>query len=113
MIGPDGESCTQACEKNGLVCLESELENHNEEVDTSEEVVELIKKLGGNLTAATCNSNYGTKPTTPIFKSSTNNCFVSSKENKTYGCVDTEPGTDGHKKARICYCVKGNLKIAI
>ena len=72
---------------------------------------EIQKKLGGNLTAATCNANYGTKPTTPIFSS--NNCFVSSKENKTYGCGDTELGLDGHKKARICYCVKGNLKIAL
>ena len=59
-----------------MICLESELENHNAEVDSSEEVVELIKKLGGNLTSTTCYENYGSKPNTPSFYPDQSSIFV-------------------------------------
>ena len=111
IIGPEGASCTQTCENNGLVCLESELENHNEEVDTSEELVELIQKLGGNLSTNTCNENYGSQPNTPCFSPSYQKyCYASSKQNKAYDC-DAMPDmtVTAQKKARVCYCIKGNL----
>ena len=98
-----------------MICLESELENHNAEVDSSEEVVELIKKLGGNLTSTTCYENYGSKPNTPSFypdqSSNVANhfCFTSSNQNKTYDCGSSPNGAgyQNELKARICYCIKG------
>ena len=93
-----------------MICLESELENHNAEVDSSEEVVELIKKLGGNLTSTTCYENYGSKANTPSFYPNQSSivanhfCFTSSNQNKTYDC-GVSPNDE--LKARICYCIKG------
>ena len=83
-----------------MICLESELENHNAEVDSSEEVVELIKKLGGNLTSTTCYEGYGSNVNTPCFYP--NNCYTSSNQNKTYDC-----GASSEVNSRICYCIKG------
>ena len=90
-----------------MICLESELENHNAEVDSSEEVVELIKKLGGNLTSTTCYENYGSDADTPNFGQrqfsvNANFCLTSSNQNKTYDC-----GASSEVNSRICYCIKG------
>ena len=48
IIGPVMTSCTKACEEKEMFCRNSELQKHNFEVDSNDEVLELIKKLQPN-----------------------------------------------------------------
>ena len=45
IIGDVGASCTKACEDRGMYCKNTELERHNDEVDSPEKVLEMILKL--------------------------------------------------------------------
>ena len=112
MIGPVSANCKQACKDEGLICLESELESHNGEVDSSEEVVKLIKKLGGKLTKTTCNTCCGSGANKPRFAPNNPNCYTSAAQNKTYDCGAMPDSVNMEiKRARICYCVKGKFLI--
>ena len=48
IIGPVMTSCTKACKEKEMFCRNSELQKHNFEVDSNDEVLELIKKLQPN-----------------------------------------------------------------
>ena len=114
IIGDVGASCTKACEDRGMYCKNTELERHNDEVDSPEKVLEMILKLQPdfNLTATggKCNSAYGKSPAQPSFSSELGFCLSSSSAiDKTYDC-DAIPYPLNQKKARLCYCKEGKVE---
>ena len=92
-------------------CKNSELERHNDEVDSPDKVLEKILKLQPdfNLTDidGKCSSAYGKSPSTPSFSSELGFCLSSSSD-KTYDC-DEIPMPLYQKKARLCYCKEGKV----
>merc|ERR1712100_611004 len=72
------KSCDDACAAQGLFCNEADLHAHNNEVDSSAELLALIKKAGGAINASECKGNYGENTGVPNFSPQTNLCFFSS-----------------------------------
>ena len=108
IVGPLTTSCTQACEDREMFCRNSELEKHNSEVDSNDEVLELIKNLQPNFIPKyqECSSTYGTYSDTPSFSMTEGFCFISSSEKeKTFDC-DRIPTPAYQNKSRLCYCMK-------
>ena len=87
------------CEENGLVCTEEGLENHNTEVDTSDEVKDLIQQLGGQTSAHLCDTSWGFTTDTPVLDTNNGQCFTSGQKAE-FSCA-RKPSS--HKK-RLCYC---------
>ena len=92
-----GESCTDGCAAVGLECTEAGLHAHNDDVDSSAELLALITALGGSCSATTCNTNYGTSYGAPNFGDAI--CFVSDagRTLDTFDCdhVAGGPGSGG------------------
>merc|ERR1711962_1472367 len=87
------ENCDTVCSKNGLICTEAEFAANNNDVDSSEEVLALIKKLGGETGAKSCSK--GDFPAVPLF--SKNGICMYSHGQRVAG-----PQEDN--KQRLCYC---------
>ncbi|KAK3232876.1 hypothetical protein CYMTET_56800 [Cymbomonas tetramitiformis] len=49
-----GVSCQTGCAAFGLVCTEAQLYAHNDEVDTTAEVLALVSQVGGSTSATSC-----------------------------------------------------------
>jgi hypothetical protein len=50
----EGESCSDVCTRQQLVCSETEFARRNRYIDADEKVLHLIAVLGENTTAETC-----------------------------------------------------------
>ena len=108
-------SCTKACEEKEMFCRNSELQKHNFEVDSNDEVLELIKKLqpnfklnGTTIHDAVCKHNYGKDSVdTPCLSITNGFCLTSSSDKgKIFDCSNTIPTPASQNKARLCYCLK-------
>ena len=79
----------------------------NDGVDTSEEVLKLIKKLGGETSAKSCKK--GDFPAVPVFNKDSF-CMYSDAARKSkaseFDCGRVA-GPSKANKQRICYCHKG------
>ena len=92
------ESCDTACQAHGLVCTKQGFENHHSNVDSSEEVLNLIKTLGGEMSAEYCildNSR-----ASPQFNSV--HCLYSNAPDLFECSKLPKPIKDN--KQRLCYC---------
>ena len=111
------ESCDTVCSRNDLNCSESEFALHNNEVDSSKEVLKLIEKLGGETSVESCAS--GSYAAVPLFNKDSF-CMYSDKGRKyrphTFDCTKVA-GPPDQKKQRLCYCHKStgiqNIKCII
>ena len=105
-LGEPLESCDSVCRRNDLNCSETEFALHNHEVDSGNEVLNLIKTLGGVTSAKSCAS--GDYPTVPLFNKESF-CMYSEKGRKfrptTFDCTKVA-GPPDQKKQRLCYCHK-------
>ena len=99
------ENCIDACESLRLECSEEEFYQHNAEVDSSVEVLNIIKELGGTISTTSCSGEYGTASDVPVYSSSQNYCLFSnsSRSASTFNCTSL-PNPENHNKQRICWC---------
>jgi len=88
-----------------LFCNEADLHAHNNEVDSSAELLALIKKAGGAINASECKGNYGENTGVPNFSPQTNLCFFSSasRSPSKFDCAK-KPWPASKNKQRLCYC---------
>ena len=97
-IGGPAESCDTACHGHSLTCNEKGYEDHYSDVDSSEKVFNLIKKLGGKMLAESCNrANF---PAVPVFKS---DVCAYSDTTEMFDC-SSQPLPIKENKQRLCYC---------
>ena len=105
-LGEPLENCDSVCERNNLICSGSQFALHNDDVDTSKEVIKLIKELGGETSSKSCKK--GDFPAVPLF-SKDSSCFTSVASRKSdpskFDCGKV-PGPKSAKKQRLCYCHK-------
>lgn len=115
VISDPQKSCDHACESQGLECVEENLEAHHDEVDSSNEVISLLKDLGISISAEACTNKqdhflFGKGYTNPVYGKNTNDtkdfCFFAGARNSTsFNC--SQPGLPLEKnKQRICWCSK-------
>jgi len=108
IIGGHLENCNESCLKHGLVCTEDGLFKHNNEVDSSDKVMALIKQLGGSIQTDTCSDLpwIKNKVITPTFAWNGYWCAISAGKNTI---KDVDCKTKAYKtSARLCYCHEGN-----
>ena len=108
IVAPVNTDCTKACVDIRMVCKNSEMEKHNFEVDSAEEVLELIKKLQPDFrfksSNTMCTEVWGKYSDIPNFSKADGICLASwYGEMKTYIC-NKSPTPASQKKARLCYC---------
>ena len=103
-LGESLENCDSVCERNVLKCTEDQFALHNDDVDTSEEVLKLIDKLGGETLAESCEK--GDFPAVPVFNKDSF-CMYSDATRKSkaskFDCGQVA-GPLSEKKQRLCYC---------
>merc|ERR1711962_547823 len=103
-LGIPMENCDTVCGKNGLICTEAEFAANNNDVDSSEEVLALIKKLGGKTTAKSCSK--GDFPAVPLFNKE-GICMYSNGQRinrpEKFECKRVA-GPQEDNKQRLCYC---------
>lgn len=99
-IAEEFDNCNKACQQCGLVCTEDGLREHNNEVDDSDKVMALIKRLGGSTKADKCKDYWLDKTGNPVFTDWTCQYSAANKPNYNCGSVDT------NFNKRLCYCHK-------
>ena len=97
-------SCDLACLALGLACREDELAAHNAEVDSSAEVLALIRRLEASTTATTCSDEWGATSGVPLFWPDGCVHSMSGRDFETFDC-SRAPTPAGQEKQRLCYCV--------
>ena len=106
-LGEPLENCDTVCERNGLKCTDDQFALHNDDVDTSEEVLKIIEELGGETSAKSCKK--GDFPAVPVFNKDSF-CMYSDAARKSkaseFDCGRVA-GPPKANKQRICYCHKG------
>jgi len=100
-LGDAFESCESACHKKGLICSEADFRLHQTEVDSSDEVLNLIKNLGGSTSATSCES--GNFAAVPLFTNANCMYWASITQPSAFSCT-RQPGPKEENKRRICYC---------
>ena len=99
-------SCTASCASHGLLCTEQELFNHNNEVDSSAELLSVMVSVDASFSLTSCTSEFGSGFDVPVWRTSTGGkpekCYFSSSSRalSTFNC-EKIPDAD---KRRICYC---------
>lgn len=104
VLGPPGESCSEACRQKGLTCDELEFSMKNYDVDTHTELNELVDRLGGE--CKFLNDEYGTQKDVPVYVKESGWCGVSKvgRTADSFEC-DAKPAAVGHEsKMRVCWC---------
>ena len=96
-----GLSCTDGCAAYGLACSAEQLFAHNEDVDSSAEVLALIAELGGVTSATECGDLYGSSLNVPNFNS--NVCWISDT-NRALSAFDCSSAHGNGVNHRLCYC---------
>ena len=111
-IAAVNENCIDACTSQNLECSEEQFYQQNSDVDTSSEVLSMIRNLGGTISASSCSHNYGQESDVPNYTSYLNDCFYSnsSRSLSTFSCSRL-PAPTSNNKQRLCWChTAGNLK---
>jgi len=108
IIADLNQNCHEACQKHNLQCTDDELRAHNEDVNTSDKVIKLIKSLGQQITMTECKIGFGIKAV-PLFSTRTNNgykqqfCYAASTYKKTFSCSSV-PAPAKENRQRLCWC---------
>ena len=103
-LGQPLENCDTVCDKNGLICTEGEFAANNYDVDSSEEVLALIKELGGETAAKSCSK--GDFLAVPLFNKEDICMYSSGQRIKRPNKFDCQrvAGPPEDNKQRLCYC---------
>jgi len=108
-VSDPNDNCDEVCQKNGHVCTVEGLETHNDEVDSSTEMMELLNNLGVYFDqTVTCGSFYGYALDTPSFDATTKHVCWFSGSKTAFSC-SAAPSPAGGDKQRLCYCKTGIL----
>ena len=102
-ISPINKNCDTACKKHGLICSKNELHSHNLEVDSSGELLRLIRQSGGSTAASVCSGAYGSEPDVPVFNAEFCLYSSSSRSIATFNCSRVS-APEAQQKHRLCYC---------
>ena len=88
----------------GLICTEQGFFDHNNDVDSTAEVLQLIAEVGGSTTHNNCEDSYGNNPNVPGWQAG--NCYRSQEIRllDTFDCAQP-PSPTGEGKHRLCYCI--------
>ena len=99
------ENCIDACTSQNLECTEEQFYLHNSDIDSSSEVINLIRKLGGETSVTSCVDWHGKASDVPVYSASQNSCFYSdyTRSLETFDC-SRSPNPKSHKKQRLCFC---------
>jgi len=98
-----GRSCAEGCREAGLVCTEEQLLAHNDEVDSSEEVLALLAGAGGGTGARHCLIAWGWAADVPNWSAAACHRSASSRSLSTFDCA-ARPKGGLLPKHRLCYC---------
>jgi len=98
-----GRSCDEGCREAGLICTEEQLLAHNDEVDSSDEVLALVARVGGATGARRCHARWSAADDVPNW--SAGGCHLSSgsRSLSTFDCA-ARPRGGWLPKHRLCYC---------
>jgi len=102
-VANEDTNCIDTCTDQDLVCSESQLHEHNVDVDESMELWTLIKDLGESPPGSfSCSSIV--EAAAPLFIPD-DKCFYSdpSSESSTFDC-GAIPNPTGENKQRLCWC---------
>lgn len=114
-LPPDGwydsgarKSCDEGCEALGLVCTEEQLLAHNGDVDTSEEVLRMIRDVAGgtgdaDVQLGICDPQWGEADDVPNWSAGGCHQSSSSRALSTFNCA-VAPRGGWQAKHRLCYC---------
>ena len=106
-IGAIHANCDTTCQSHNLKCTEAELLKHNSDVDSSEKLMSLIRRLYGDVSFSSCQGNYGTAADVPVFTTSHSYHFcLHSSSGRSLSTFDCKRSTaENHQsKQRLCYC---------
>jgi len=103
--GGAGQSCDEGCGVLGLICTEEQLLAHNADVDTSEEVVELVTRLAGGtwLWSSMCTLHWAEEDDVPNWSAGVCHPSSSTRALSTFNCA-ARPRGGWLPKHRLCYC---------
>ena len=99
----EDQSCDTGCAAFGLVCTEMAFFAHNDDVDTSSEVLALIESVGGSTSDSDCAATYGSNGDVPQWMSGVCHRSSASRALSTFDCT-AAPNPQGEGKHRLCYC---------
>ena len=106
------QNCADACNSHDLECLEDEFYKHNFEIDSSGELIRVIKKLDVNLWSFLkevdeCDDGYPNGKDVPNLSTKKEFCYFgsSTRSKSTFDC-NVRPAPRNLKKQRICWCQK-------
>ena len=97
-----GENCNDTCSRQGLKCSKDEFHQHNKDIDSSVELLSLIKRVGGKTSAKRCSSRYGSGGAVPNFTPSSCYHSDSSRSVSTFDCG--RKTSQDLNKWRLCWC---------
>ena len=99
------QNCADACSAVGLECSEDGLYAHNADVDSSEEVLNLIRTLGGEITAEDCTGTATNQPGVPLYVPGNDKCTISdaARDSSSFDCGHV-PTPVSKGKRRLCWC---------
>ena len=104
-------NCVDTCKLHNLECTEKQLQQHNVDVDSSDELLSLIESLGGTTSAHSCSGNFGTSKVIPHYNPTFCLYSDSTRSLSTYDCGKT-PADKGKNRRRLCWChAPGKLDI--
>lgn len=99
--GGADRSCDEGCAEVGLGCSESALRARNSEVDSSAEVLALLRRAGGSTSADACEAGSGEDADAPQWGPGA--CLRSAARRDAYSCAE-RPRRRGEGRHRLCYC---------
>ncbi|CAK0806953.1 unnamed protein product, partial [Prorocentrum cordatum] len=107
ITGLEDRDCDSTCESHGLICTEAGLYAHNAEVDSAEEVLDLMKssnRLDLQTYDGDCLDDYGTEADIPVVFA--RGCFRSAENRSfdSFNCSATPVEDPPQMKHRLCYC---------
>ena len=96
-------NCIDACTIHSLKCSEEEFHRRNVDIDSSDEVLSIIGKLGGTTSASSCSGAYGLNPSVPNYIPT--HCYNSgsTRSLSSFDCGEN-PYPKNQNKRRICWC---------
>ena len=112
-LAEPNQNCIDACMSQNLECSEQNFYQHNSDIDSSSEVLNLFQTLGGTISATSCSDDFGYNSDVPLYSAAGNVCFYSDSLRllSTFSCAKLPFPTDGDKQ-RLCRChVTGNIYI--
>ena len=99
-LGEVHANCNDTCKINSRICTVEAFHSHNDEVDSSDEVLSIIQKLGGTTSATSCAQNDVAKAV-PLYNSE--GCTYSSLSVAEFDC-EKDPAPINLNRRRLCWC---------